>query len=135
MKWIVIGALAALAVTPALAEPITVAGGNWSDIPPIRERHALRIGNEAIEQLKAAAGQTNCRTVGDARHLNISVPFLVQFSPHGDVEQVVVQRINCPKVEALLGYSLLYLAKSGEYRPTGENDLGWYRGQFDLISD
>ena len=66
--------------------------------------------------------------------IDVDVPFLVEFAPDNSVRRVVVQRLDCPAAEQIIGSAVLRLAKSGEFRPTGENQTGWYRGQFTMTS-
>jgi len=126
---------AALAGSAALAAtPISVAGGDWSDIPRIEQAGKLRISDSSIEQMEAAAiGE--CKLRGQTeRHVDLTIPFLVRFSQAGELQQVVVRRMNCPTIERVAGSALLTMAQGGEYRPTGENLEGWYRGEISFVS-
>ena len=131
MKFLVASVVAALAAGPLPAQ-VSVAGGDWSNIPAVQARGDLRISNKALNQLSDAVVANKCDSIGDEKHMRLKVPFLMEFTPGGEIQQVVVQRIDCPAVEVVLGGALLQLAKSGEYRPTGENHTGWYRGLFEF---
>lgn len=135
MKLIVIGAVAAIAATPIAAQQVSVAGGDWNNIPLVISRGQVAAAPRVIDDIATAAVSNRCTNVArDARHVNLSVPFLIEFAGNRDVQQIVVQSIGCPKVEALVGGTLWQMAKEGEYRPTGENQVGWYRGQFEVSS-
>ena len=134
MNPLVIGAAAALSASAAPSQPVIgVATGNWSGIPQIGTREKLRVADEAIDDFHKIANETKCTAVTDNHRLNMSVPFLIAFSPEGAVRQIVVHKINCPTIEAMVGNTIMVLAKAGEYRPTGQNDLGWYSGRFELV--
>jgi len=93
-----------------------------------------RVSNDVIEQIETAAVDV-CQLPGQSkRHVELSIPFLIQFSPSGEVAQVVVHRLNCPAIEQAAGGAILTLAQKGEYRPTGENIEHWYRGEFSFVS-
>ena len=134
MKHLFALGLSALLAAPALSSPVSVAGGDWSNIPLARTAGLNRVSTDVIDRIEAAAiGE--CRLPGQSkRHVKLSIPFIIQFSPSGDVEQVVVQRLNCPAIEQAAGGAILTLAQKGEYRPTGENLEHWYRGQINFES-
>lgn len=136
MKFIAAGVLAAALVTgPLAAQQVSVAEGDWSDIPEVLKRGQLRVSTEAVDRIAAVAARGECPVIGDAQRIRMSVPFLMEFSQNGALQQVVVWKINCPEVESVVGGTLLQMAKSGEYRPTGENQVGWYRGDFQLTAN
>ena len=135
MKLMVLGVISALGATPLGAQQVSVATGDWSNIPVVQSRGAYRISPRAVDDIAAGASNHQCPAIGNERHLSMSVPFLVEFTAAGAVNQVVVRNLGCPKVESALGGAILQLAKSGEYKPTGVNIVGWYRGQFELSAD
>lgn len=133
MRWIVLGAGAALAATPLAAQQVSVGTGDWSNIPTVISRGHVAATPRVVDDIAAAAVSGSCTSVArDARHVNLSVPFLIEFSGKGEVQSIIVQKLGCPKVESLVGGTLLQMAKEGEYRPTGANEIGWYRGQFEV---
>jgi hypothetical protein len=132
MNLVVASLAAVLAASPLAAEQVSVAEGDWSAIPMVYSRGDLRMSDRSLNQLTEAVALNKCTSVGTEKHMSLSVPFLLEFSPRGEVQQVVVRRIDCPAVEVVLGGALLQLAKSGEYQPTGQNQAGWYRGVFEF---
>ena len=134
MKLVVLGAVAALIATPLGAEPVSSAWGDWREVPTIIKKGDLRVSSQTVDRIAAASADGKCPQVGDEKHLRLSMPFLMEFSPRGQIQQVVVWKMNCPEIESLVGGMLLEMARAGEYRPTGENQLGWYRGEFKLTS-
>lgn len=134
MKHLIAFGLSALLVAPAYSTPVSVAGGDWSNIPLARTAGTHRVATEVIEQIEAAAiGE--CQLPGQSkRQVKLTIPFIIQFSPSGEVQQVVVQRLNCPTIEQAAGGAILTMAQLGEYRPTGENLEHWYRGEISFES-
>ena len=129
MKFLIAFGLSALLAAPAQTAPVSVAGGDWSNIPMARTAGVHRVSTDVIEQIEAAA-LGECQIPGQSkRRVKLSVPFIIQFSPSGAVEQVVVQRLNCPAIEQAAGGAILTLAQKGEYQPTGENLERWYRSE------
>jgi hypothetical protein len=130
-------AIIALALVSAAAVPtvpVSVASGDWSNIPAAQKRGLAQVSTSSIEKFEAAlTGDCKAET-GVNRQLELNVPFLIRFGTDGSVQEVVVHRLNCPSAEAVLGGAVLQLARTGEYRPTGENLTGWYRGEFSLQS-
>ena len=136
MKWIALGVIAAATMTSSAgAENVSSAWGDWREIPPIVKKGDLRVSSETVNRIAASLQKNECPVAGDYRHVRLAVPFLMEFTPSGQVQQVVVWKLNCPQIEALVGGTLLQMARSGEYRPTGMNQLGWYRGEFKLTAN
>jgi hypothetical protein len=132
MKWILFSAAAAMA-TAASAQSVSVASGDWSDIPRIGRHNGSLVVSPAVAGQIADALTGECRSPGASKtYVSVRIPFLVEFAPTGEVKQVVVHNVNCPRAEAALGGAVLQIAKSGEYRPTGENQVGWYLGEFEI---
>ena len=133
MKWIAAFATLAAIATPLAAQQVSVGTGDWSNIPPVISRGHVAATPRTVDDIAAAAVNNSCTSIArDLRHVNLSVPFLIEFSGKGEVQSIVVQKLGCPKVESLVGGTLLQMAKEGEYRPTGANEIGWYRGQFEV---
>ena len=136
MKWMALGVVAATAMTsPVGAEGVSSAWGDWREIPPVVKKGDLRVSSETVNRIADSLQKDACPVAGDYRHVRLSVPFLMEFAPSGQIQQVVVWKLNCPQIEALVGGTLLQMARSGEYRPTGLNQLGWYRGEFKLMAN
>jgi len=116
----------------AAGSQVSVAGGDWSNIPLVKRSSNLRISDDLISKIETAAfGE--CSKPGQSKsRLDMNIPFLVRFTPDGRVEEVVVRRLDCPTIEQAAGGAVLQLARAGEYRPTGENLAGWYRGEITI---
>jgi hypothetical protein len=135
MKWTLLGISAALIATPLAAAPVSVAWGDWKDIPEIQKKGELRISGQTVDRIAASLKKEECPVAGGAKHVRLSVPFLMEFAPTGEVQQIVIWKLNCPQIEALVGGTLDQLAREGEYKPTGLNQTGWYRGEFKLLAN
>lgn len=132
MRMITACLAAAVAAGPAAAQQVSVASGDWSNIPEIEQRGMSRISVRAVDAITKAVEAGGCPAAARPKGVALSIPFLVEFAPSGEVRHIVLQNMSCPEVESLVGGALLQLAKEREYRATGENALGWYRGQFAL---
>ena len=56
--------------------------------------------------------------------------FAAQFDRGGTLQRVVLPPLNCAEAEGIIGGALIEMMQGGDYRPTGKNPDGWYRGQF-----
>ena len=126
-------AAAMLAVTPTQAQ-VSVATGNWDNIPLATKRGNKAFSAFAMTKVDAALTSQCRQRERRNQQFDFTVPFLIEFAPDKSVRRVVIQKMDCPQAEALIGGAVLELAKTGEYQPTGENQTNWYRGEFGLTS-
>jgi hypothetical protein len=120
----------ALTAAPAAAQSVSSAGGDWSRVPEIRALGMHRMSAESMDMIEELAKSGECAVPGlSKRKIDLTVPFVLEFKPSGEVQQVVVRKLGCDKLESIMGGVILQLARAGEYRPTGENELGWYRSE------
>ena len=119
----------------ANAQSVEVGEGNWSAVPAIAPRGQVRMTAEIVDRLHTLAAETRCNVQGfKARRIDLSVPFVIQFTPAGAVDRIVLRDLKCPQLETVLGTIVLQLAQAGEYRPTGENQERWYRSELSFES-
>ena len=119
----------------ASAATVEAAAGDWSNIPWAERRAYNIISGEAVERIHKSFADGTCKLRGQSKNrLNLRVPFLMKFGRDGSVERIVVRKLNCPDVEAVLGSSLLHQVKGGDFKSTGENDALWYRSEVLLTS-
>lgn len=129
-------ALALLASAATVQPSISTATGDWSNIPPVALRHNSDNTAFIVDRIDAAVRTGKCKIRGVKRTgMNLSIPFLLQFDQNGAVTEVVVQNMGCPPVETAMGNAILRQAQRGDYRPTGKNLAGWYRGVFNVQSN
>jgi hypothetical protein len=122
-------ALAGISV-PATAQTVQSAEGDWSGLPALIFGDDQMINGEVPEALQRLVTSGECSLRGvSKRKVDMSVPFLVRFSPTNEVQEVVVRKLGCAKAEAILGVTIVRLAKAGTLKPTGENSAGWYRSE------
>ena len=119
-----------LAPVPAAATVVEVADGNWSFLPLMVQRGSDHLNNDALARIDEIVHARQCSFPGQkGPHYDVTVSFAAHFTPDGVLDRLVMKRLNCPEVESLVGGVLLEMVKGGDYRPTGENDRGWYRGE------
>lgn len=115
--------------TPAVAQSVEVAGGDWSDIPQIRAAGTKTMSEDALQRIEHLLGPDGPCASGQRNSIDLRVPFLLQFGQSGSVERIVIKRTGCRQLESLLGTVVLGMAEAGEFRPTGENPANWYRSE------
>ena len=127
---IIFAASALFASQAALAQAVEVAEGDWSDIPPaaLADSRAY-ISDQSMTKIDKLLAAGKCPSVGNRKYVNLNVPILVQFDPGDQVQKIVVRRIGCPEVEAIVGGIAAGRAKLGYYKSTGKNKAGWYRSE------
>jgi hypothetical protein len=119
-----------MTAAPAAAQTITSAGGDWSQVPEIRARGLHRMSSESMDRIEELAKSGECSVPGlDRNRIDLTVPFVLEFAPGGELQKVVVRKLGCEQLESIMGGVILQLARAGEYKPTGENHLGWYRSE------
>lgn len=122
-----------LAATAGSPDPVTVqtADGDWSRLPSLQSRGYDHLHSDYMTKLHQIASQGQCRLPGHSgNRLDLSLSFAAQFDPAGSLERIVLPRLDCPEAEGVIGGALLDMMRGGDYRPTGKNPEGWYRGQF-----
>lgn len=115
----------------ATAEPakVIIADADWSQLPELRRGGQADLSSTAMARLFEITTERKCQLPGQAyRQLNLRLSFAAQFAPSGELQQLVLPRLNCPEAEGIIAGALLDLIRSGDYRPTGINPDGWYRG-------
>ena len=129
-------ALAMLAAAgTAPAQKVETAEGDWSDLPLMRFVDTANISPSSVLEIQKLVTSGQCQLAGvSKRKLDMTVPFLVRFSPSGNVEHVVLRKLGCPKAETILAGAVLAMLKARAFRPTGENQTGWYRSELSFAS-
>lgn len=122
-----------LASTAASAAPVTVqtADGDWSKLPSLQARGYDHLSSNVMQRLHEIASDGQCSLPGfSGGKLDFRLSFAAQFDPGGALNRIVLPKLNCPEAEGIVGGALLEMMRGGDYRPTGKNPDGWYRGQF-----
>ena len=127
-------ALALAFTEPAAAPQLSVATGDWSNIPLAKKKGMQSFTMFAMAEVDNALTTKCIKRDRRNQPVDMAVPFLIEFGANRSVKRVVVQKINCPAAETIIGSAVMQLAKNGEFQPTGENDAGWYRGEFAFYS-
>jgi hypothetical protein len=133
MKHLLVLALLAVPV-PAAAVSVETANGDWSKLPALHHRGYDHLSTKMMQKLFEISSEGKCVLPGRSgrmkKELNLSLSFAAQFQPDGTLNRVVLPKLNCPESEGVIGGAILEMMQGGDYRPTGKNLDGWYRGQF-----
>ncbi|MBA3511511.1 hypothetical protein [Sphingomonas sp.] len=130
MKHLLAMALLLAPVPAASATRVEVADGNWSYLPLMKQRGSDHLNNDALARIDEIVHARQCTFPGQkGPHYDVTVSFAAHFAPDGSLDRLVMTRLNCPEVEGLVGGVLLEMIQAGDYRPTGANANGWYRGE------
>jgi hypothetical protein len=122
-----------LVLIAASAPPVTVetAGGDWSKLPLLNQVSSDHLSGGRMARLHDIVKRHQCQ-IGDyvGTRLDFGVSFAAKFDPDGTLRQIVIPKLNCPEAEGIVGGALLEMIQARDYRPTGANPDGWYRGNF-----
>jgi hypothetical protein len=130
MKRLLALALLLAPVAAASATKVEVADGNWSYLPLMKQRGSDNLNNDALARINEIVHEGSCTLPGQqGPHYDVKLSFAAHFAPDGSLDRLVMSRLNCPEIEGLLGGALLEMIKAGDYKPTGQNPEGWYRGE------
>jgi|SRR5438270_3869772 len=117
------------AATPA--PQVEVADGDWSGLPLLDSRGYDHLGSKVMGRLWEIAQQRKCSLPGySGDKLDLRLSFAAQYNPDGSIVRIVLPRLNCPEAEGIIAGAVIEMMRAGDYRPTGQNLDGWYRGNF-----
>ena len=121
-----------LAILAAAAPPkVEVADGDWSWLPMLESRGYDHLDPKLMARLWEIAQQRQCKLPGySGGKLDLRLSFAAQYNPDGSLARVILPRMNCTEAEGIIAGAVLEMMKAGDYRPTGQNPDGWYRGNF-----
>jgi hypothetical protein len=134
MLRLTLGALLLAGAAPLAAQTVEVAEGDWAGVPPASVAGKFTIGQERMAKIEKIVEAGDCPAAGNKHMVDLKAPFMLQYDADGALQRVVVQRMGCPELEKEIGGAVLDLAKIGEYKPTGVNAAGWYRGELAFVS-
>jgi hypothetical protein len=123
----------AVSLMAATASPVRVetAHGDWSDLPRLDQGPYDHLNSVMMAKLYEITSERRCRLPGFvANRLDFGVSFAAQFDRDGTVRRIIIPDYGCPEAEAVIGGALLEMIRGRDYRPTGKNPNGWYRGSF-----
>ena len=127
-----------LAATAGSPSSVTVetADGDWSQLPSLHARGYDHLSGNFMARLHQIASEGKCQLPGySGKRLDMRLSFAAQFDSGGSLQRIVLPKLGCPEAEGLIGGALLEMVRGGDYRPTGKNPDGWYRGQFAFSFD
>jgi hypothetical protein len=92
------------------------------------------ISPEVVLKVQELVTSGECTLAGvSKRRIDMTVPFIVRFSPAGRGACRSAQARLC-KAEGVLAGAVLGLLKAGTFKPTGKNLTGWYRSELSFAS-
>lgn len=122
--------LALSAETPA-APKVETANGDWSKLPSLKAWGYNHLDAKVMARLYEISSGGQCDLPGySGDRLDMRLSFAAQFDSGGSLQRIVLPKLDCPEAEGIVGGALLEMMEEGDYRPTGKNPEGWYRGQF-----
>jgi len=135
MKFVLAPALL-MALTAASAPPVSViaATGDWSHLPQIRDNGSDHMSKNLMMALNDIAVKHECALPGfEGTRFNFNMSFAALYDADGNLRQIVIPKLNCPKAEAVIGGTLKEALQGGDYRPTAKT-TAWYQGMvsFDI---
>jgi len=129
MKHLLAAALL-LAAAPAAAQTIETASGDWRNIPEMRQQVNTGVDANAVAAISEMIDRGECVIAGQRRgNLDMTVPFLVQFTASGSISRLVIHPLGCARAEGLLAGAVLRMVEHGSFTPVGGRREGWFRGQ------
>lgn len=127
---VLIGFALLLSSVPASAAKVEIATGSWEHLPSLSKHGQAHLNNNAIARIMEVVGGRKCKLSGQSYgRLDFNLSFAAHFQPNGTLERVIMPKLDCAEVEGIVGGMLLEMIQGGDYRPTGDNPEGWYRGQ------
>ena len=124
---------AAIGLIAASPQTVSVefANGDWSDLPALSARGYDHLNSVMMAKLYEIAAEGRCRLPGfAANRINFDLTFAAQYDKDGNLRRIVIPKFSCPEAESVIGGTVLEMLEGGDYRPTGRNPSGWYRGKF-----
>jgi hypothetical protein len=137
MKFVLASALL-VTLTAASAPTVSVvaATGDWSTLPLIGDNGTDHLSKNLILALNDIATKRECSLPGyKGTRFDFKMSFAAQFGEDGNLHQIVIPKLNCPKAEAVIGGTLQEMIEGGDYKPTGQSPSGWYRGDLSFNFD
>jgi hypothetical protein len=129
MKHLLTAALL-LAAAPAAAQTVETASGDWSNIPEMRQQVNTPVDADAVAAISEMVDRGECVIAGQRRgNLDMTVPFLVQFTASGSIGRLVIHSMGCARAEGILAGAVMRLVEHGSFQPVGGRREGWFRGQ------
>ena len=129
MKQILTAALL-LAAAPVAAQTVETASGDWSNIPQMRQQVGASLDSNAVAAIAEMVDRGECTIPGQRRgNLDMSVPFLVQYTANLTIERVVIHPVGCARADGVLAGAVLRLVRGGAFQPVGGRREGWFRGE------
>ena len=126
-----------LALAAASAPPVSVIAGtgDWSNLPPIGDNGTFHQSKNLMLALNDIATTRECRLPGfNGQRFDFNMSFAALFDDNGNLLQIIIPKLNCPKAESVIGGTIKEMIQGGDYRPTRQSTT-WYRGDLSFNID
>jgi len=126
-----------LALVAASAPPVSVIAGkgDWSQLPPIGDNGTDHQSKNLMLALNDIATSHECSLPGfKGTRFDFNMSFAALFDDNGNLLQIVIPKLNCPKAESVIGGTLKEMIQGGDYRPTYRT-TALYRGELSFAID
>lgn len=137
MKHLFAAALLFAAGTAA-ATTVEVGSGDWRNMPSMQVRHGATVDANTVGAIAEMVDRGECTIPGQRRgRLEMTVPFLVQYSAAGTADRLVIHSIGCARAEGVLAGAILRMIENGDIAPPAGRREGWFRSEvaFSNIAD
>lgn len=126
-----------MALVAASAPPVSViaATGDWSHLPPIVDNGTQHLSKNLMLALNDIATKHECSLPGfKGTSFDFDMSFAALYDESGNLRQIVIPKMNCPRAEAVIGGTLKEMLQGGDYHPS-QKSTAWYRGNISFSID
>jgi len=130
MKLVLAAAMALLlGSTPASATTVEVGTGDWRNVP-MMQHFGEALDSNSVAAIYEMVESGECVMPGQRKgKLDMTVPFIVLFTPSGTVDRLVIEKMGCTKAEGIIAGALLKLIDARAFRPSRGRREGWFKGE------
>jgi hypothetical protein len=128
-------ALSLLASTPGPTADIQIDVGNtnWAEYPALQPPPRHLPTGAMLQRVETLLRERECVIQGQTyRRFDITVPWIVQVEPNGQVSRLVVADMGCRPLEVYVATLVVALANRGDIRPTAGSETRWYGSEFNF---
>jgi hypothetical protein len=119
---------------PAAAQMVETAGGDWSSVPEMRQQIGAPVDANVVAAISGMVNRRECVIPGQRPgQIDMSVPFLVEFTARGTINRLVLRSLGCATAERMLAGAVLRMVENGNFEPVGGRREGWFRGSVGFV--
>jgi hypothetical protein len=125
-----------IAATPAAAQEVLAADGDWSNIPQVTTMGNHWMSSKAIGQAEELLGRGGRCASATGSRVEAAVPFLLEFDPADKkVSRIVVRKTGCPGLEAIVGGEIVRADEESVDARKAEDFISVFDGLFGFEHD